>query len=106
MSDFNESEMEYASFVFERAKVISYGLQNKAGGITTILNFPTQDLATQFNTAFLSDRNFQVVQNQAQLLCFADYDTVMRRSDNDPRVKYLKYSRDFMMGTLEHAANL
>ena len=43
--------------------------------------------------------------NQAQLLCMADYDTVMRRSDRDPRVKYLTYNREFMMGTLSHVAH-
>lgn len=28
----------------------------------------------------------------------------MRRSDRDPRVKYLTYNREFMMGTLSHVA--
>jgi hypothetical protein len=44
------------------------------------------------------------VHNQAQLLCMADYDTVVRKSDHDPRVKYLTYNREFMMGTLSHVA--
>lgn len=103
MTGFNESLMEYGSFLFERQKVVCYGLQNTAGGTTTILNFPCTNSARQFQAAFLADRNFEVLQNQAQLLCMADYDTVMRKSDLDPRVKYLTYNRDFMMGTLAHA---
>jgi len=81
MNGFDESMMEYASFLFERQKV-----------------------AGQFHAQFLADRNFEVVQNQAQLLCMADYDTVVRKSDHDPRVKYLTYNREFMMGTLSHVA--
>ena len=104
MNGFDESIMEYASFMFERQKVVCYGLQNAAGGTTTVLNFPCPRLADQFQAAFLADRNFEIVQNQAQLLCMADYDTVMRRSDHDPRVKYLTYNREFMMGTLAHVA--
>ena len=104
MNGFDESLMEYASFLFERQKVVCYCLQNTAGGTTTILNFPSSKLAAQFYAHFLADRNFEVVHNQAQLLCMADYDTVMRRSDRDPRVKYLSYNREFMMDTLSHAA--
>ena len=100
---FEESRIEYADFSFQRRKVICYGLLNTAGGATTILNFPTSGLAEEFSDAFMSDRSFQIVQNGAQLVCLADYDTVMRRSDDDPRVKPHCYSRDFMMGTLAHA---
>ena len=102
MPNFDESKIEYADFTFERMKVICYGLLNTAGGTTTILNFPTSKLAEKFREAFLRDRKFQIVQNNAQLICLADYDTVMRRSDHDPRVQQLKYNRDFMMGTLSH----
>ena len=105
MGNFDESVMEYASFRFERAKVVCYGLHNAAGGTTTILNFPSARLARQFHDAFLSGRTFPVMQNQAQLLCMAHYDLVMQQSDPDPRVKSLTYSRDFMMGTLSHVAN-
>jgi hypothetical protein len=104
MNGFDESMMEYASFLFERQKVVGYCLQNAAGGTITILNFSSPELARQFKMTFLSDRNFEVVRNQAQLLCLADYDTVMRKSDYDPRVKYLTYNREFMMGTLSHVA--
>ena len=104
MNGFDESLMEYASFLFERQKVVCYCLQNTAGGTTTILNFQNSKLAAQFHAQFLADRNFEVVHNQAQLLCMADYDTVMRRSARDPRVKYLTYNREFMMGTLSHVA--
>jgi len=104
MNGFDESMMEYASFLFERQKVVCYCLQNAAGGTTTILNFPCSELAGQFHAQFLGDRNFEVVHNQAQLLCMADYDTVVRKSDHDPRVKYLTYNREFMMGTLSHVA--
>jgi len=104
MNGFDESMMEYASFLFERQKVVCYSLQNAAGGSITILNFPRSELARQFQMTFLGDRNFEVVHNHAQLLCMADYDTVMRKSDHDPRVKYLTYNREFMMGTLSHVA--
>ena len=100
---FEESRVEYADFSFQRSKVICYGLLNTAGGATTILNFATDSLADEFSDAFLSDRSFQIVRNGAQLICLTDYDTVMRRSDQDPRVRHLCYSRDFMMGTLAHA---
>lgn len=104
MNGFNESMMEYASFLFERQKVVCYCLHNTAGGKTTILNFPCSELARQFRITFLADRNFEVMHNQAQLLCLADYGTVMRKSDHDPRVKYLTYNREFMVGTLLHVA--
>lgn len=102
MDSFQESTMEFADFIFERQKVVCYGLRNTAGGTTTILNFPSAALADSFRSAFLDNRNFRIVQNEAQLVCLADYDTVMRKSDDDPRVRYLHYSRDFMMGTLAH----
>lgn len=103
MQDYDESTMAFADFIFERQKVVCYGLQNNAGGTTTILNFPSPRLADAFRDAFLHGRNFKIVQNAAQIICLADYDTVMRRSDNDQRVRCLTYSRDFMMGTLTHA---
>lgn len=102
MTEFYESPMEYASFIYERSKVICYGLKNNAGGTVTVLNFVNNLLADQFKSDFLTDISFEVVHNQAQLLCLSDYDTVMRRSNSDPRVKYLHYNRDFMMGTLAH----
>jgi hypothetical protein len=94
--------MEFADFTFERKKVACYGLQNNAGGTTTILNFPSVRLASDFRKAFLEGRKFRIIQNDAQLICFADYDTVVKNSDDDPRVCHLSYSRDFMMGTLAH----
>ena len=102
MTEFYESPMEYASFIYERSKVICYGLKNNAGGTVTVLNFVDRILAEQFKVEFLTDRGFEVFHNQAQLVCLSDYDTVMRRSNNDPRVKYLHYNREFMMGTLAH----
>lgn len=102
MQDFQESTMEFADFTFERQKVVCYGLCNAAGGITTVLNFPTAALAGEFCAAFLEERNFQTIRNDAQLICLAEYDRVMNRSDDDPRVQPLKYCRDFMMGTLAH----
>ena len=105
MKSFDESRIEYADFAFERKKVVCYGLLNTAGGATTVLNFPSANLADEFRDAFLRDRNFQILQNDAQVICLADYDTVMRKSDQDPRVRYLKYNRDFMMGTLSHATH-
>ncbi|MGA9254688.1 MAG: hypothetical protein WBV78_06040 [Roseobacter sp.] len=102
MQSFDESKIEYADFAFERGKVVCYGLLNNAGGTTTVLNFPSVKLAEKFRVAFLRDRNFQIMQNAAQVICLADYDTVMRKSDKDPRVRYLNYNRDFMMGTLTH----
>lgn len=104
MQNFDESRIEYADFAFEREKVVCYGLLNNAGGQTTVLNFPSVSLADAFHDAFLRDRNFQSVKNDAQVICFADYDRVMQRSEEDPRVRCLKYSRDFMMGTLEHVS--
>lgn len=102
MLNFDESKVEYADFAFERRKVVCYGLLNTAGGATTVLNFPTTTLARQFRDAFLRDRSFKTVENDAQLICFADYDTVMRRSEQDPRIRHLRYNREFMMGTLSH----
>ena len=102
MHSHDDSRVEFADFTFELQKVVCYGLQNSAGGTTTVLNFPSQRLAEQFRDAFLKGRNFKIVQNQAQLICLADYSSVMRGSDDDPRVRYLNYSRDFMSGTLAH----
>ena len=102
MPNFSDSKIEYADFAFERKKVVCYGLLNNAGGATTVLNFPNSKLANCFCDAFLRDRNFQTLQNDAQLICLANYDTVMRKSEDDPRVCFLKYNRDFMMGTLSH----
>ena len=102
MGRFDESKIEYADFAFERSKVVCYGLLNNAGGATTVLNFSSVKLADKFHEAFLRDRNFPIVQNDAQVICLSDYDTVMRKSDKDPRVRYLNYNRDFMMGTLAH----
>lgn len=102
MQSFDESTIEYADFAFERRKVVCYGLLNNAGGTTTVLNFPSVILADKFRDAFLRDRNFHIVQNDAQVICLADYDKVMRKSDADPRVRHLNYNRDFMMGTLAH----
>ena len=102
MSQFEESALEFANFVFDRKKVVVYGLQNTAGGTTTILNFPSEGLADAFRSAFLGGRNFRIIQNGAQVICLADYDTVMRRSAEDPRIQPLRYSRDYMMGTLSH----
>jgi hypothetical protein len=101
---YRESIVEFADFAFEREKVVCYGLQNNGGGTTTVFNFPSQQLAQSFREAFLCERNFKIVQNDAQLICFADYDRVMRKLDDDPRVRYLNYNRDFMMGTLAHIA--
>lgn len=103
MPSYTESTMEFADFTFERKKVVCYGLKNNAGGTTTILNFPSVRIANEFREAFLHKRTFQVVQNDAQLICFTDYDRVMRGSEDDPRILFLNYSRDFMMGTLAHA---
>lgn len=102
MQSYKESKLEFADFTFERQKVVCYGLLNNAGGSTTVLNFPSVTLADEFFDAFLRDRNFHVLKNDAQLICLADYDVVMRKSDSDPRVRYLNYSRDFMMGTMAH----
>lgn len=103
MRSFSESTMEFADFTFEMQKVVCYGLRNNAGGTTTILNFPSVTLADEFRACYLDRASFKIIQNDAQLICLADYDTVMDRSDGDPRVRCLKYSRDFMMGTLAHA---
>lgn len=103
MLNFDESRIEYADFAFERRKVVCYGLLNTAGGRTTILNFPSAKLADEFFEAFLSDRNFQIIRNDAQVICLADYDSVMRNSDHDPRVRQIQYTREFMTGTLAHA---
>ena len=85
MKDFEESLVEFADFSFDRQKVACYGLQNNAGGTTTVLNFPSVGLADEFREAFLCERTFQVLQNDAQVICFADYDTVMRRSNKTAR---------------------
>ena len=82
--------------------MVCYGLQNNAGGATTILNFTSSSMADAFRNAFLHKRSFEVLQNGAQLVCLTDYDTVMRKSDDDPRIRFLNYNRDFMMGTLAH----
>ena len=102
MKSYQESTIEFASFIFERQKVACYGLLNNAGGNTTVLNFPNESAAVSFQMTFLTNRNFQLIQNDAQLICFADYETVMHRADDDARVRHLNYSRDFMMGTLAH----
>lgn len=102
MQDFQESVMEFANFTFQRQKVVCYGLRNTAGGTTTVLNFPTPRLADEFRDSYLCRRNFKIIPNDAQLVCFADYDRVMRLCDDDPRVRPLNYNRDFMMGTLAH----
>ena len=104
MPHFEESALEFANFVFDRKKVVVYGLQNTAGGTTTILNFPTETLADAFRAAYLSGRNFRIIQNGAQVICLADYEAVMRRTEDDPRVQPLRYSRDYMMGTMAHMA--
>ncbi|SIS94735.1 hypothetical protein SAMN05421759_10779 [Roseivivax lentus] len=102
MDTYCENTMEFADFMFERQKVVCYGLKNNMGGTTTILNFPSRALADEFVSAFLRGRAFDIVRNDAQVICLADYDRVMRRSDDDPRVRFLNYNRDFMMGTLAH----
>ena len=104
MQDFEESAMEFADFTFERQKVVCYGLQNNAGGTTTIFNFPTARLADEFRGAFLRKRTFPIIQNDAQLVCLADYDRIMRPCEDDLRVRTLNYSRDYMMGTLAHVS--
>ena len=100
MAEFVESALEFANFTFEREKVVCYGLQNAGGRTTTILNFPSEHLADVFHEAFLLGRNFDIVHNGAQIICLTDYDTVMRRSDDDPRVRTLRYSRDYLMDTV------
>ena len=102
MPDYTESEVEFADFTFERQKVVCYGLRNRAGGDTTVLNFCSRRAAQAFRSAFLQERSFDILQNDAQIICLTDYDTLMRRSNDDPRVRCLNYSRDFMMGTLAH----
>lgn len=104
MTSYSENTMEFADFMFERQKVVCYGLKNNIGGTTTILNFPSRELAEEFTAAFLLDRAFEIVQNDAQIICLADYDRVMRLSGDDPRVRFLNYNRDFMMGTLAHVS--
>jgi hypothetical protein len=104
VKSYEESTVEFASFIFERQKVVCYGLLNNAGGNTTVLNFPSESAAVSFQLAFIDKQNFQLVQNDAQLICFADYETVMRKSEDDARVRHLNYSRDFMMGTLAHVS--
>ena len=104
MKDFDESRVEYADFVFDCEKVVCYGLQNAAGGATTVLNFPTVFLAQEFRGAFLQERSFDIIENDAQLICLADYNSVVGPSCSDPRVRALTYDRDFMMGTLAHLA--
>lgn len=100
--DYGESTVEFADFTFDRQKAVCYGLQNNAGGTTTIINFASERLADRFRTAYLNELNIRIIQNEAQLICFADYDTVMRKSQDDPRVQSLHYNRDYMMGTLGH----
>lgn len=100
--DYGESKMEFADFTFDRQKAVCYGLQNNAGGTTTIINFASQKLADRFRSAYLRDLEIRIIQNEAQLICFADYETVMRQSQDDPRVQSLHYNRDYMMGTLGH----
>ena len=102
MHIFDESKIEYVNFAWERSKGVCYGLLKNAGGTTTVLNFQSVEIADKFQETFLQDRSFNTLQNFAQVICLADYDTVMRRSDTDPRVRYLNYNRDFMMGTLKH----
>lgn len=102
MRSFDESTMEFATMIFETQKVVCYGLHNSAGGTITVMNFPSLRLANKFRDTVLTQQNFRIVQNDAQLVCMADYDTVMCNSDQDPRIKPLTYSRDFMMGTPAH----
>ena len=102
MQNFDESTIEYAAFAFERRKVVCYGFLNNAGGMTTVLNFPSSGLGDRFRGEFLRERSLQIVQNDAQVICLTDYDHVMRKSDADPRIHHLNYNRDFMMGTLAH----
>ena len=104
MDTFGDSRIEYADFTFECSKVVCYGLLNRAGGTTTILNFQSVRLADLFEETFLTDRNFQVVRNEAQVICLTDYDTVMRKSGDDPRIRFMTHNRDFMTGTLAHLA--
>lgn len=100
--DYGESTVEFADFTFDNQKAVCYVLQNNAGGTTTIINFASERLADRFRAAYLRDLNIRIIQNEAQLICFADYDTVMRGSQDDPRVQALHYNRDYMMGTLGH----
>ena len=100
--DYCESTVEFADFTFDRQKAVCYGLQNNAGGTTTIINFASERLADRFRNAYLRELNIKIIQNKAQLICFADYQTVMCKSNDDPRVQSLHYNRDYMMGTLSH----
>lgn len=102
MQDYFESKLEFADFTFERQKVVCYGFRNEAGGDTTVLNFPSKRAASDFRATFLGQRSFAILQNEAQIICLTDYETLMRISDDDPRVRCLNYSRDFLMGTLAH----
>ena len=102
MKDFDESALEFANFIFDRKKVVCYGLQNAASARQTIINFPVETRSDAFRAPVLLGRNFRIIQNGAQIICLADYDTVMRRSAEDPRIQPLRYSRDYMMGTLSH----
>ncbi len=104
MDTYSENTLEYADFMFERQKVVCYGMKNNAGGATTILNFPSRALAAEFADAFLHDRAFEIMANDAQIICMAEYDRVMRLSGDDPRVRFLNYCRDYMMGTLAHVS--
>lgn len=102
MQYFDESRIEFADFAFERQKVACYGLRNNGGGATTVLNFPSKTLADAFYDSFLRDRRFEIFHNHAQVICLTDYEHVMRRTYDDPRIRHMNYNRDFMMGTLEH----
>jgi len=102
MQHFDESTIEFADFAFERQKVACYGLQNNGGGATTVLNFPSKSLADDFHDSFLKNRHFNVFRNEAQIICLTGFERVMRLSNDDPRIRHLKYNRNFMMGTLEH----
>ena len=104
MPNFSESKIEYADFTFDRQKVVCYGLINTAGGKTTVLNFNSPDLAEEFQARYLTGDDIAAIRNGAQLICLVDYDNVMCSCENDPRVRCLTYSRDYMMGTLAYAS--
>ncbi|WP_223428957.1 hypothetical protein [Tateyamaria pelophila] len=83
--------IEFADFTFELKKVVCYGFRNNAGGTTTVLNFSSVGAAHEFREAFLQTRNFLVIRNDAQLICMTDYESVMRKSEDDPRVRFLHF---------------